>query len=99
MGYDYQGDATCAADGMCQVKCPVKINTGELIKQIRSDELEGGAHPRAEKAARVRASFLAVTCSQRGRPQLLLYLYLSKSSCYRSWCPLHACLMPLPAAS
>ncbi len=84
---------------MCQVKCPVKINTGELIKQIRSDELEGGAHPRAEKAARVRASFLAVTCSQRGRPQLLLYLYLSKSSCYRSWCPLHACLMPLPAAS
>ena len=42
---------------MCQVKCPVKINTGELIKQIRADELEGGAHPRAEKAARVRASF------------------------------------------
>lgn len=23
-------EATCAADGMCQEKCPVKINTGEL---------------------------------------------------------------------
>ncbi len=26
--YDYDGEATCAADGMCQEKCPVKINTG-----------------------------------------------------------------------
>jgi len=51
--YEYDGDATCAADGMCQVKCPVKINTGELIKQLRSDELEGGEHPRATKAAMV----------------------------------------------
>ena len=51
--YDYDGDATCAADGMCQVKCPVKINTGELIKQLRSDELEGGDHPRATKGAMV----------------------------------------------
>lgn len=24
---------------MCQEKCPVKINTGELIKQLRSDEM------------------------------------------------------------
>jgi hypothetical protein len=28
--YEYDGEATCAADGMCQEKCPVKINTGEL---------------------------------------------------------------------
>jgi ferredoxin len=26
--FEYDGDATCAADGMCQQKCPVKINTG-----------------------------------------------------------------------
>lgn len=51
--YEYDGNATCAADGMCQVKCPVKINTGELIKQLRSEELEGGDHPRATKAAKV----------------------------------------------
>jgi len=32
---------TCAADGMCQEKCPVKINTGELIKTLRQNTLEG----------------------------------------------------------
>lgn len=26
---------------MCQEKCPVKINTGDLIKQLRSNELAG----------------------------------------------------------
>ena len=30
--YAYDGEQTCAADGMCQEKCPVKINTGDLIK-------------------------------------------------------------------
>lgn len=31
-GFEYDGKETCAADGMCQEKCPVKINTGELVK-------------------------------------------------------------------
>lgn len=39
-GYEYNGEQTCAADGMCQVKCPVGINTGELIKAIRADQLD-----------------------------------------------------------
>ena len=39
-GYTYQGEQTCAADGMCQVKCPVGINTGELIKHIRAEQLD-----------------------------------------------------------
>lgn len=38
--FEYQGEQTCAADGMCQEKCPVKINTGELIKSIRVGQLE-----------------------------------------------------------
>ena len=38
--YQYQGEATCAADGMCQEKCPVKINTGELIKSIRAEQMK-----------------------------------------------------------
>ncbi len=37
--YIYDGQDTCAADGMCQEKCPVKINTGDLIKHIRSEEV------------------------------------------------------------
>ena len=36
----YMGNATCATDGMCQEKCPVKINTGMLIKSLRSNEME-----------------------------------------------------------
>ncbi|KAK9818314.1 hypothetical protein WJX72_010431 [[Myrmecia] bisecta] len=38
--YAYQGEQTCAADGMCQVKCPVKINTGEMIKSVRAEQLK-----------------------------------------------------------
>ena len=53
--YSYQGDATCAADGMCQEKCPVKINTGSLIKSIRADELASGASgSRADAMSMVR---------------------------------------------
>src|SRR5690606_27811643 len=29
--------ATCATDGMCATSCPVKINTGEMIKDLRHD--------------------------------------------------------------
>ena len=35
----YQGEQTCAADGMCQEKCPVKINTGELVKSVRAEQV------------------------------------------------------------
>jgi D-lactate dehydrogenase len=35
-GYRYPGEATCAADGLCAVACPVDINTGELTKELRS---------------------------------------------------------------
>eukprot|EP00878_Enallax_costatus_P007347 GHUV01007694.1.p1 GENE.GHUV01007694.1~~GHUV01007694.1.p1 ORF type:complete len:822 (+),score=249.18 GHUV01007694.1:1374-3839(+) len=46
--YEYDGDATCAADGMCQEKCPVKINTGEMIKAIRTQDVSTN-HPTANK--------------------------------------------------
>jgi D-lactate dehydrogenase len=38
--WSYDGEATCAADGMCQEKCPVKINTGELIKHVRAEKMQ-----------------------------------------------------------
>lgn len=38
--YEYEGEATCAADGMCQEKCPVKINTGDMIKYIRAEQMK-----------------------------------------------------------
>jgi D-lactate dehydrogenase len=33
--YVYQGEQTCAVDGMCATTCPVAINTGELTKALR----------------------------------------------------------------
>jgi len=49
--FDYMGNATCAADGMCQEKCPVKINTGELIKSLREREMSESANSLAMFAA------------------------------------------------
>lgn len=49
--FDYMGNATCAADGMCQEKCPVKINTGELIKSLREREMSESANTLAMYAA------------------------------------------------
>ena len=39
--YLYQGEQTCAADGLCEMACPVDINTGDLTKALRQIELEG----------------------------------------------------------
>ncbi len=33
--YGYEGDETCATDGLCALACPVKIDTGKLIKELR----------------------------------------------------------------
>jgi D-lactate dehydrogenase len=33
--YRYEGDETCATDGLCAISCPVKIDTGKLIKELR----------------------------------------------------------------
>jgi D-lactate dehydrogenase len=37
--YDYQALDTCAADGMCAEKCPVSINTGRMVKDLRARSL------------------------------------------------------------
>lgn len=36
--YEYSGMDTCATDGMCATACPVKINTGEMIKELRENQ-------------------------------------------------------------
>ncbi len=33
--YEYDSLETCAADGSCQLACPVGIDTGKLVKEIR----------------------------------------------------------------
>ncbi len=47
----YEGVTTCAGDSMCQAACPVKIDTGALVK-----ELKAAAHPEwSHRAAAVAA--------------------------------------------
>jgi D-lactate dehydrogenase len=41
--YQYQGEQTCAVDGLCATACPVSINTGELTKHLRSQKNSRGA--------------------------------------------------------
>ncbi|MEE1948531.1 FAD-binding and (Fe-S)-binding domain-containing protein [Pseudomonas alcaligenes] len=38
--YHYQGVDTCAATGLCSQRCPVGINTGDLVRKLRA----GAAH-------------------------------------------------------
>jgi D-lactate dehydrogenase len=33
--YEYDGLETCAADGTCEIACPLSIDTGKLIKEFR----------------------------------------------------------------
>jgi len=34
--FRWKGEETCAADGLCATRCPVEIDTGAMIKEIRS---------------------------------------------------------------
>ena len=37
--YDYDAIQTCAVDGMCQTACPVLINTGDLVRRLRGEDV------------------------------------------------------------
>lgn len=41
--FKYPGNETCAGDGLCSTSCPMKINTGELIHQIREQNCKPGS--------------------------------------------------------
>ncbi|HEY5879634.1 MAG TPA: FAD-linked oxidase C-terminal domain-containing protein, partial [Nakamurella sp.] len=37
--YEYDGVQTCAVDGMCSTACPVLINTGDLVRRLRAEQV------------------------------------------------------------
>ena len=45
--YDYDALETCATDGSCQIACPLGIDTGRMVKELRREQ----HGERAEKAA------------------------------------------------
>jgi D-lactate dehydrogenase len=50
--YVYDAVQTCAADGACMHACPVAIDTGKLVKELRSQEHGERAERLALRAAR-----------------------------------------------
>jgi D-lactate dehydrogenase len=55
--FEYDGIQTCAGDSMCQTSCPVKIDTGVLVKEAKAAALS----PQARGLARLAARHFAVT--------------------------------------
>jgi D-lactate dehydrogenase len=49
--FAYQGEETCATDGLCATACPVSIDTGEFVKQLRSAGWSEKARSRARRLA------------------------------------------------
>lgn len=49
--YEYDGIQTCAADGTCQIACPLGIDTGKLVKRFREREHTPRAQRQAAKVA------------------------------------------------
>jgi D-lactate dehydrogenase len=49
--FDYEGVATCAGDSMCQAACPVKIDTGALMKDLKARAWSPLAHAAAAHLA------------------------------------------------
>jgi D-lactate dehydrogenase len=41
--FTYDGATTCATDSMCQTACPIEIDTGALIKELRAARWPGWA--------------------------------------------------------
>jgi len=49
--FKYDGEDTCAVDGMCATACPLSINTGSLVRELRAVH----AHPLMKASWKVAA--------------------------------------------
>ena len=58
--YQYHGIDTCAATGLCAQRCPVGINTGDLVRELRATQAQ---HPVA--AQRLARSFSTAATAAR----------------------------------
>ena len=61
--YGYLGDATCATDGLCALRCPASINTGSFIKHLRAKH----AGAVAKRAAAFVGNHFAGVCKTASR--------------------------------
>ena len=74
--YSYEVVDTCAVDGMCQTACPVLINTGDLVKRLRTENAgraagKGWATAARHWAGATRAASAALTAASGLPPALV----------------------------
>ena len=65
----YDSVETCAVDGMCQTACPVQINTGDLVRRLRTESAAtpmklGGRAAAAQWGAITRAGSTALSAAK-----------------------------------
>jgi D-lactate dehydrogenase len=58
--FKYYGEETCATDGLCALDCPVGIDTGKLIKELRAEQITPAASSFAELLANKLAFVTAI---------------------------------------
>ncbi|WP_231954106.1 FAD-binding and (Fe-S)-binding domain-containing protein [Actinoplanes derwentensis] len=68
--FRYAGVETCAVDGMCQTVCPVGIDTGDLVRRLRTESQPALAQAAGTAAARhwgavTRVAATALTIADR----------------------------------
>ncbi len=71
-GFDYNAEATCATDGLCALNCPVEINTGVLIKDLRFNHVSGFSLRLAEWMAN---NMRQVTAIIRGMLSFIAFIH------------------------
>ena len=59
--FDYAGDRTCAADGLCATLCPLGIDTGAFIKEIRATRHSSYEYLLASAAGKHFASAISIS--------------------------------------
>ena len=69
--YEYDALETCAADGSCQLACPVGIDTGKLVKELRAarhgERAERAALAAAKRWGAVEKRLAGWRCGSAGR--------------------------------
>jgi D-lactate dehydrogenase len=80
--YQYQGLDTCAATGLCAQRCPVGINTGDLVRQLRGRDAHhvGTANWLARHFAAALSGTRLTLLAANGARKLLGAPLLAKSS-------------------
>jgi D-lactate dehydrogenase len=71
--FDYSGNQTCATDGLCALSCPVGIDTGKLVKEIRFRSHSPGAE---RIAGWIAGSMGMTTAAARGALKAVHALHL-----------------------